>query len=97
LASGASTSKSTLGWVPAGRDGHCGSQRSPAGFYSRDAKLVWSTSAFDPFRSLTTGSLVVVELVEDYGHHDQDNRHNNKTCASRTTVILAQALVHFIV
>jgi hypothetical protein len=51
----------------------------------------------DPFRALMTGSLVVVEFVEDYSRHHQNNRHNNKTCASRPTAILAQGLVHFIV
>jgi hypothetical protein len=54
-------------------------------------------AGLDPVQSFTTGSLVVVELVEDYGRNHQDNRHNNKTCVNRPTIIRTQALVHFIV
>jgi hypothetical protein len=56
-----------------------------------------TVTQIDPLRTSATGSLVVVELVEDHGSQHQDGRCNNKTCANRPTVILAEALVHFIV
>jgi hypothetical protein len=46
---------------------------------------------------MTTGSLMLVETVEDYRCHHRNDSYNYKTCTNRPTIIFAEALARFIV